>query len=49
LEKIHFIVVVGEKEVDENTLTVRELGSDNQVTMSIDDLIKKIKNSCRID
>ncbi len=49
LEKIPFIVVVGEKEVDENTLTVRELGSDNQVTMSTDDLIKKIKNSCRID
>ncbi len=49
LEKIPFIVVVGEKEVDENTLTIRELGSDNQVTMSIDDLIKKIKNSCRID
>lgn len=49
LEKIPFIVVVGEKEVDDNTLTIRELGSDNQVTTSIDDLIKKIKNSCRID
>ena len=49
LEKIPFTVVVGEMEVNNKKLTVRELGGDNQVTMSIDDLIKKIKNSCRID
>ena len=49
LEKIPLIAIIGEKEVENNTVTIREFGIDKQVTLSIDDLIKKIKNSCRID
>ena len=48
LQKIPFIIVVGEKEVTNNTLNIRELGSKNQYTLEIDEFIKKIKNSCRI-
>jgi threonyl-tRNA synthetase len=48
LQKIPFIGVVGEKEVTNNTLNIRELGSENQYTIQIDEFIKKIKNSCRI-
>ena len=48
LQKIPFIAVVGAKEITNNTLNIRELGSENQYTIEIDEFIKKIKNSCRI-
>lgn len=48
LQKIPFIAVVGAKEIANNTLNIRELGSENQYTIEIDEFIKKIKNSCRI-
>ena len=48
LQKIPFIGVVGEKEVTNNTLNIRELGSEKQYSIQIDEFIKKIKNSCRI-
>ena len=48
LQKIPFIIVVGEKEVTNNTLNIRELGIENQYTLKIDEFIKKINNSCRL-
>ena len=48
LQKIPFIAVVGAKEITNKTLNIRELGSENQYTIEIDEFIKKIKNSCRI-
>ncbi len=40
LAKIPYIIVCGKKEVEENTVTVRKLGSNNQEIMKRDDLIK---------
>ncbi len=40
LAKVPFILVCGKKEVAENTVTVRKLGSDKQEVMKRDDLIK---------
>ncbi len=42
LSKIPFILVCGKKEVEENTVTVRKLGSDKQETIKRDDLINKM-------
>jgi len=42
LAKIPFIIVCGKKEVLENTVTVRKLGSDKQEIMKREDLIKNM-------
>ncbi len=42
LAKIPFIIVCGKKEVEENTVTVRKLGSDKQMTIKREDLIKNM-------
>jgi threonyl-tRNA synthetase len=42
LAKIPFIIVCGKKEVAENTVTVRKLGSDKQEIMNREDLIKNM-------
>jgi threonyl-tRNA synthetase len=42
-EWIHFIIVVGDKEVDGGELMVRERSSKSQYGIILDDLIKKIK------
>jgi threonyl-tRNA synthetase len=42
LAKIPFIIVCGKKEVAENTVTVRKLGSEKQETMKREDLIKNM-------
>ena len=40
LAKVPYIIVCGKKEVTENTVTVRKLGSDKQEVMKRNDLIK---------
>ncbi len=40
LAKIPYIIVCGKKEVADNTVTVRKLGSDKQEIMKKEDLIK---------
>ena len=40
LAKIPYIIVCGKKEVAENTVTVRRLGSDKQEVMKKEDLKK---------
>ncbi len=42
LAKIPYIIVCGKKEVAENTVTVRKLGSDNQEVIKREDLIKNM-------
>jgi len=42
LAKVPFIIVCGKKEVVENTVTVRKLGSDKQETIKREDLIKNM-------
>jgi threonyl-tRNA synthetase len=42
-EWIHFILVIGDKEVDGNELVVRERVAKSQYGIALDNLIKKIK------
>ena len=48
LAKVPFIIVCGKKEVAENTVTVRKLGSDKQEVMKKDDLIKNMLASNKL-
>ncbi len=48
LQKIPFIAVVGEKEIEQQCVMLRELGSNNQVLLKTEEFIKKLKNSCSI-
>jgi len=48
LAKVPFIIVCGKKEVAENTVTVRKLGSDKQETMKREDLIKNMLESNKL-
>ena len=48
LAKIPFIIVCGKKEVAENTVTVRKLGSDKQETIKREDLIKNMLASNKL-
>jgi len=48
LAKIPFILVCGKKEVAENTVTVRTLGSDKQEVVKKDDLIKNMLASNKL-
>jgi len=42
LNKVPYIIAVGKKEVADNTVSVRKLGSDKNTVMSADDFIKEI-------
>ena len=48
LAKIPFIIVCGKKEVADNTVTVRKLGSDKQEIMKREDLIKNMLASNKL-
>ena len=48
LAKIPFIIVCGKKEVAENTVTVRKLGSDKQVVMKREEFIKNMLDSNKL-
>ena len=48
LAKVPFIIVCGKKEVSENTVTLRKLGSDKQEVMKRDDLIKNMLASNKL-
>ena len=49
LQKINFIAVIGDREFKNKNVVLRTLGSKEQEVHSLDEFIKKIKNSCRID
>lgn len=44
MEKVPFIIVLGDKEIDSGDLAVRKRGERDIVNMSIDDFIKESKN-----
>ena len=48
LAKVPFIIVCGKKEVADNTVTVRRLGSDKQEIMKREDLIKNMLASNKL-
>jgi threonyl-tRNA synthetase len=48
LAKVPFIIVCGKKEVAENTVTVRKLGSDKQETMKRENFIKNMLTSNKL-
>ena len=48
-EKIPYLIVIGEKEVKEKTLSVREFGNNSTQNLKYEELLKKLKNSCRIN
>ena len=48
LAKVPFIIVCGKKEVSENTVTVRKLGSEKQEIMKREDLIKNMLTSNKL-
>ena len=48
LAKVPFIIVCGKKEVADNTVTVRKLGSDKQEIMKRDELIKNMLASNKL-
>jgi len=43
------LVIIGEKEVSEKTLSLREFGNNLTVNLKYEELLKKLKKSCRID
>lgn len=45
LAKVPLIGIIGEKEIAENTITIRILGSNNQHTLNLDDFIAMVKNN----
>jgi threonyl-tRNA synthetase len=42
MQKIPYLLVIGEKEEKENTVAVRERGKGDIGTMKIEELVKKI-------
>ncbi len=49
LEKIPFIVVIGEKEISDKTISLRSFPENKLVSMQLNEFLKKIKNSCSIE
>jgi histidyl-tRNA synthetase len=41
--KVDYAVIVGEREMDEDAVVVRDLAKREQTTVKIDDLVKKIQ------
>jgi threonyl-tRNA synthetase len=48
VSKIPVIAVVGAKERDDRTVTVRRLGSDKQTVMSLSEFVKNLANEARM-
>ena len=44
INKVPYILVLGDREVEENTVTIRRLGSKEQKTLDVDECIDFIKN-----
>lgn len=45
--KVPVIAVIGDKEVNDKTVTIRRLGSDTQETLTIKDFIEKLQNEIK--
>jgi len=49
LEKVPYIVVIGEKEILDQTVSLRSFPENKLVSMQLNEFLKKIKNSCSIE
>ena len=49
LEKVPYIAVIGEKEISDKTISLRSFPENKLVSMQLNEFLKKIKNSCRIE
>ena len=47
LQKVPYTLVVGKKEIETQTVSVRKFGENSQKVLKFDDFLKKIKISCR--
>lgn len=43
LQKVPFLIIIGDKEKSEKKITIRTLGSEKQISMSLDEFISKLK------
>ena len=48
LEKIPVIAVVGAKEKEQRTVSIRRIGSDKQETIALDELVKKLSEEAKM-
>ena len=48
LQKIPYIIAVGAREAEQNTVSVRTFGSDKQTVMSLDEFIAKIQTEAKM-
>ena len=44
LQKIPYILIIGEKEANENKVSIREFGSKKEESLSLEEFIKKMAN-----
>ena len=44
--KVPYIFVVGKREAEEGTVTIRQLGSQDQTTMTVDEAIEMLNTAC---
>ncbi|MAZ46870.1 MAG: threonine--tRNA ligase [Rickettsiales bacterium] len=49
LEKVPYIVVIGEKEILDKTISLRSFPENKLVSMQLNEFLKKIKKSCSIE
>ena len=42
-DKVPYMLIIGEKEINENTVSVRDRATDQTVTMTLEELIKKLE------
>ena len=49
LEKVPYIAVIGEKEILDQTVSLRSFPENKLVSMQLNEFLKKIKNSCSIE
>ncbi|MDD2839702.1 MAG: threonine--tRNA ligase [Rickettsiales bacterium] len=43
LQKVPFLIIIGDKEKENQSITIRTLGSEKQISMSLNDFISKLK------
>ena len=48
LQKANIIAIIGEKEKTEKTITIREIGSDENKTYKLEEFIEKVKKDSRM-
>jgi len=48
LQKVSHTLVVGRKEIETQTVSLRKFGQNSQEILRLDDFFKKIKTSCRV-